>query len=44
MLMYVGQRVTGQSTRWIEYKDGPRGLASVSQIATTPNDARQLRG
>jgi GT2 family glycosyltransferase len=27
MLLYAGRRLSGRSARWIEYKDGPRGLA-----------------
>lgn len=34
-LLYIGRRVSGQSAHWIEYKDGPRGLASARQATTS---------
>jgi GT2 family glycosyltransferase len=33
MLMYTARRALGQRALWIEYKDGPRGLASASGSA-----------
>jgi hypothetical protein len=28
MLLYIARRISGRRPRWIEYKDGPRGLGS----------------
>ena len=37
MLLYVARRSAGRKARWIEYKDGPRGLVTVDRPRTTTN-------
>jgi GT2 family glycosyltransferase len=32
MLLYVARRISGREARWIEYKDGPRGLARRAPV------------
>jgi len=34
MLLYSVRRITGRRPRWIEYKDGPRGLGSSGRFST----------
>jgi hypothetical protein len=34
MLLYIARRISGRRPRWIEYKDGPRGLGSRGTLST----------
>lgn len=41
MLLYAGRRASGNAPAWIEYKEGPRGLASAEHAR--PSGASALR-